>query len=333
MHFDPAAAVSRCLSKVEATLSRYIGTTLRVSIFQQPRQLPSLTSSAVLLRCPPCLQVLLLHCIQPQTSHICLSLAFKYKRLNIDDAALLVVDLQVGLFQLVHDLEPRAYRTNVLAFSALGKYFGLPSVLTTSAETGPNGPLPQQLIDDHPGAPYIKRQGEVNAWDNADFRDAVNALGKKQLIIAGITTEVCVAFLALCECCCFVCASYLTLVADAALREAGYDVSSDPARRPESCSQIAGLGSRRGERHVRQADGGACAAAHAARRRPAHVHLRRGVRAHARLAHRARRSRGRPGLLQRVVTQLPGARPRLSRGGGECAGLSRRGTMHRVLVA
>lgn len=43
----------------------------------------------------------------------------------------------------------------------------------------------------HPTAPYIKRQGEVNAWDNADFRAAVEATGKKQLIIGGIVTEVC----------------------------------------------------------------------------------------------------------------------------------------------
>lgn len=43
----------------------------------------------------------------------------------------------------------------------------------------------------HPTAPYIKRQGEVNAWDNAEFRAAVEATGKKQLIIGGIVTEVC----------------------------------------------------------------------------------------------------------------------------------------------
>ena len=49
----------------------------------------------------------------------------------------------------------------------------------------------------HPNAAYIKRHGEVNAWDNADFRAAVQATGKKQVIIAGITTDVCTCFLAL----------------------------------------------------------------------------------------------------------------------------------------
>lgn len=42
----------------------------------------------------------------------------------------------------------------------------------------------------HPGAPFIKRNGEVNAWDNADFKAAVKAAGKKQIILAGITTDV-----------------------------------------------------------------------------------------------------------------------------------------------
>ena len=46
----------------------------------------------------------------------------------------------------------------------------------------------------HPDAPYIKRNGEVNAWDNEDFRNAVKATGKTQIIIAGITTDVSIVF-------------------------------------------------------------------------------------------------------------------------------------------
>jgi nicotinamidase-related amidase len=58
---------------------------------------------------------------------------------------------------------------------------------------GPNGPLPREITDMHPNAPYIKRNGEVNAWDNEDFRNAVRAMGKTQIIIAGITTDVSIA--------------------------------------------------------------------------------------------------------------------------------------------
>jgi nicotinamidase-related amidase len=48
-----------------------------------------------------------------------------------------------------------------------------------------------------PDAPYIARPGQINAWDNEDFVKAIKATGKKQLIIAGVVTEVCVAFPAL----------------------------------------------------------------------------------------------------------------------------------------
>lgn len=50
--------------------------------------------------------------------------------------------------------------------------------------------MPKEIIAMHPNAPYIKRQGEVNAWDNADFKQAVEATGKKQIIMGGITTDV-----------------------------------------------------------------------------------------------------------------------------------------------
>ncbi len=43
----------------------------------------------------------------------------------------------------------------------------------------------------YPGAPLIKRQGEVDAWDNADFRAAIKATNRTQIIIAGIVTDVC----------------------------------------------------------------------------------------------------------------------------------------------
>lgn len=54
-----------------------------------------------------------------------------------------------------------------------------------------------ELKAQFPDAPYIARPGNINAWDNEDFVKAVKATGKKQLIIAGVVTEVCVAFPAL----------------------------------------------------------------------------------------------------------------------------------------
>ncbi|BET26862.1 nicotinamidase-related amidase [Limnobacter thiooxidans] len=117
-----------------------------------------------------------------------------YIRLDKNNAAVLLVDHQAGLLSLVRDMDPDRFKNNVLALADLSKYFNLPTILTTSFETGPNGPLVPELKEIFPDAPYIARPGQINAWDNNEFLDAVKATGKKQLIIAGVVTEVCVAF-------------------------------------------------------------------------------------------------------------------------------------------
>ena len=119
------------------------------------------------------------------------------QRLSVDDAALLLVDHQSGLMSLVQDYSPDEFRNNVLALADIGKLFKLPTILTTSFETGPNGPLMPELKALFPEAPYIPRPGQINAWDNEDFVNAVKQTGRKQLILAGVVTDVCVAFPAL----------------------------------------------------------------------------------------------------------------------------------------
>lgn len=120
-----------------------------------------------------------------------------YVRLDKDNAAVLLVDHQAGLISLVRDIEPDRFKNAVLALADLAKYFQLPTILTTSFEEGPNGPLVPELKETFPNAPYVARPGQINAWDNADFVAAVRATGRKQLILAGVVTEVCVAFPAL----------------------------------------------------------------------------------------------------------------------------------------
>jgi nicotinamidase-related amidase len=124
-------------------------------------------------------------------------MVFKYKRLDKNQAAVLLVDHQTGLINLVQDYTPNEFKNNVLALADIAKYYKLPTVLTTSFEGGPNGPLVPELKEILSDAAYIPRPGQINAWDNEDFVKAVKATGRKQLIIAGVVTDVCVAFPAL----------------------------------------------------------------------------------------------------------------------------------------
>lgn len=121
-------------------------------------------------------------------------MAFTYNRLDKNSAAVLLVDHQAGLLSLVRDFSPDDFKNNVLALADIAKFFGLPTILTTSFEDGPNGPMVPELKAMFPDAPYFARPGQINAWDNEEFLAAVKATGKKQLIIAGVVTEVCVAF-------------------------------------------------------------------------------------------------------------------------------------------
>lgn len=120
-----------------------------------------------------------------------------YKRLDKDKAIVLFVDHQAGLCSLVEDFGADEFQNSIYALADTAKLFKLPVVLTTSFESGPNGPMLTKLRNMFPDAPYIARPGQINAWDNEDFVAAVKKTGRKQLIIAGIVTEVCVAFPAL----------------------------------------------------------------------------------------------------------------------------------------
>lgn len=120
-----------------------------------------------------------------------------YKKLDKDNAALLMVDHQAGLISLVQDFTPDDFKNSVIALADIGKFFNLPTVLTTSFDKGPNGPIVPEVLERFPTAPFIHRPGQINAWDNEDFVKAVKATGRKQLIIAGVVTDVCVAFVTL----------------------------------------------------------------------------------------------------------------------------------------
>ena len=115
-------------------------------------------------------------------------------RLSKDDAVVLLVDHQVGLCSLVQDYGPDEFLNNVMALADTAKLFSLPTILTTSFEDGPNGVILPQIKEMFPDAPFIARPGQINAWDNEDFVKAIKDTGRKQLVIAGVVTDVCVSF-------------------------------------------------------------------------------------------------------------------------------------------
>nr|WP_315025346.1 hydrolase [Brevundimonas diminuta] len=111
-----------------------------------------------------------------------------------DDAVMLLIDHQSGLFQTVADMPMTTLRRHAAALASMATLAKLPVITTASVPQGPNGPLIPEIHANAPHAQYVARKGEINAWDNPDFVAAVKATGRKTLIIAGTITSVCMAF-------------------------------------------------------------------------------------------------------------------------------------------
>jgi nicotinamidase-related amidase len=117
--------------------------------------------------------------------------------IDTSDTAILLLDHQAGLFQTVKDISVTELRANTVMLAKLATLLKIPVITTASEPNGPNGPLMPEIHQFAPHAVYVPRKGEVNAWDNDDFVNAVRATGKKTLIMAGVWTSVCVMFPAL----------------------------------------------------------------------------------------------------------------------------------------
>nr|WP_314264987.1 hydrolase [uncultured Moellerella sp.] len=111
-----------------------------------------------------------------------------------NNAVMLLIDHQSGLFQTVGDMPMPELRARAAVLAKMASLAKMPVITTASVPQGPNGPLIPEIHQNAPHAQYIGRKGEINAWDNPEFVAAVKATGKKQLIIAGTITSVCMAF-------------------------------------------------------------------------------------------------------------------------------------------
>ena len=114
--------------------------------------------------------------------------------IDSNDAVMLLIDHQSGLFQLVKDIELPRLRANAAALSKMSRLARLPTFTTASVPDGPNGPLIPEIHGNNPDAVYIPRTGQIDAWDNPKWVEAIEKTKRKTLIIAGTLTSVCMAF-------------------------------------------------------------------------------------------------------------------------------------------
>jgi nicotinamidase-related amidase len=116
-----------------------------------------------------------------------------YEPLTSENAALVLVDHQVGLMTGVRDYSTGELKHNVVALAKAAKALKLPIVVTTTARESMWGPTFPELVEALPGIEIINRSS-VNAFDDARVARAIEATGRKKLIFAGISLEVCAAF-------------------------------------------------------------------------------------------------------------------------------------------
>jgi nicotinamidase-related amidase len=118
------------------------------------------------------------------------------KAFTHDNAAMLLIDHQVGTMAWTHSSDINLVKRNALRLARIAKAVRMPVVLTASMEDRVQGPLVPELEQILPEAfaQRIKRPGIVNAMHHDGFNKAVKATGRKKLIVAGVTTEICITF-------------------------------------------------------------------------------------------------------------------------------------------
>ena len=116
-----------------------------------------------------------------------------YEPLTSQNAAVVLVDHQVGLMTGVRDYSIGELKHNVVALARAAKALKLPIVAATTARESMWGPTIPELVEALPGIQIIDRSS-VNAFDDVRVAGAIEATGRKKLIFAGISLEVCAAF-------------------------------------------------------------------------------------------------------------------------------------------
>jgi nicotinamidase-related amidase len=120
------------------------------------------------------------------------------KKFKKEDSVMLLVDHQVGTLNFVANRSHELIISRTRALARLAKALDIPVVLTSSQETYAQGlllPDLKELLPEEYEA-RVKRSGITNAWDDPEYKEAVlkAAKGKKNIIMAGLTNDVCIVW-------------------------------------------------------------------------------------------------------------------------------------------
>ena len=110
-----------------------------------------------------------------------------------EDSAIVFIDHQPQMTFGVANIDRATLINNVTLLAKVAKEFNVPAVLTAVETESFSGYVWPELLDVFPGQPVIERTS-MNSWDDAGFRQAVEATGRKNILVCGLWTEVCVTW-------------------------------------------------------------------------------------------------------------------------------------------
>ncbi len=116
-----------------------------------------------------------------------------HKLYTPQDTAIVFIDHQPQMLFGVANADRATIINNVTLLAKVAKEFNVPTVLTAVETQSFSGYIWPQLLDIFPGQAVIERSS-MNSWDDEGFRKAIEATGKKNIIMTGLWTEVCVTW-------------------------------------------------------------------------------------------------------------------------------------------
>ncbi|MBX3746089.1 MAG: hydrolase [Verrucomicrobiae bacterium] len=116
-----------------------------------------------------------------------------HKLYTPQDTAIVFIDHQPQMTFSVASIDRATLINNVTLLAKVAKEFNVPAVLTAVETESFSGYIWPQLLDVFPGKEVIERTS-MNSWDDAGFRRAIEATGRKNILMTGLWTEVCVTW-------------------------------------------------------------------------------------------------------------------------------------------